>query len=333
MAQFIVYSSTDANGPGLIFGSAGDLLRVLDLILVNGYTGKAAAGWTKPIANASNCGCYKPPSGSRMTLYINDAGSNVTSTFKEAWATGWESITAVSSPVGTGVGQFPLPAQQLTTGHVVVRKSTTADSTNGRSWIAFADGYTLYLFICPGDTVGTYNGALFFGDIYSFKGSTDTYRCIIAGAAQENSSGIGAQTVNSLDIASAFATTSGNHPGHWMPRNFSGQGTSIQVFKLGDVGKSATSSGDTAFAGAIQIPNGPDNCFYLSSLVVAEFTSFALRGRMRGMIYPLHSASSFTDGQLLVGANDFAGRTYQLVRLGAASGVWGIEVSNTLDTN
>src|SRR6185369_17757627 len=106
MGQFTIYSSSDpGNGsdqPGLLTGQAGDLLRVLDKVLVNGYTGKAAAGWTKPFVNATNSGCYKQGAGSLFALHIQDNGANVTSTFKEAWATGWETITATSATVGTG---------------------------------------------------------------------------------------------------------------------------------------------------------------------------------------------------------------------------------------
>lgn len=331
-SQFTIYSYQDANGPGVIYGAAGDLLRVLDLILVNGYTGKTAAGWSKPIANASNCGCYKPASGARQTLYVNDNGSNVTSTFKEAWVTGWESITAVTSPVGTGVGQFPLPSQQLTTGHGVVRKSATADGTTGRAWIAFADAYTLYLFISPGDTFGTYNGNLFFGDIFSLGAAADAFRTILVAAAGENSSTIGSSTLNGSDYIGNYNAGTNVIVGHWMPRTFGGQGTSIQVMKQGDMSKTALATSG-AMLGSVQTPNGPDTCLYVSAVSVVEFGNFCIRGRMRGMYHICHPTINFIDGQIFQGGSDVAGKTFQIVKPGAQGGFWGIETSATVETN
>ncbi len=332
-SQFTIYSSSDANGPGVIFGAAGDLLRVLDLILVNGYTGKSAAGWTKPIANAGNIGCYKPGGGSQMNLLVNDNGANVTSTFKEAWITGWEVLSTIGSPVGTGTGQFPTPAQLLTTGHAVTRKSATADSTTGRQWIAFADLYTLYLFISCGDSVGMYNGILWFGDIYSLKNTTDSYRCMIVGQASENATGVGGATVNASDTIANFGVTTGNFPGHYMPRTFGGSGTSVQIFKMGDLGKTVVTSASSAMIGGVQSPNGPDNSFYVSPVWCAEFTAACVRGRFRGLYHIAHPLTTFVDGQTIQGSNDLAGKTIQIVTKGALSGFWGIETSNTVETN
>jgi hypothetical protein len=333
-SQFNIYSSSDSTGPGLLFGAAGDLLRVLDACLVNGYSGHAAPSpaWTKPVANASNIGSYKPGAGSRMGLVINDNGGNVTSTFKEAWATGWESVTGVGSPVGSGVGQFPTAAQLLTTGHVVVRKSATADSTNGRQWTLFADSYTFYLFINTGDQAATYNGNLFFGDIYSLKGSTDAYRCILVGAAAENSTGLGSMTVNAVDHITTLSTTTGNHPGHYMPRAYTGLSTSVQAIKAGDYSKT-TAVTNSPMIGSMQTPNGPDNSFYMSAVTIMELTLSVLRGRMRGMFHICHPLATYSDGQMLPGANDFSGKTIQIVKQGANAGFWGIEVSATVETN
>jgi hypothetical protein len=240
MSQFTKYSYLDPSGPGVLFGAVGEVIRVLDACLVNGYTGKAAAGWTKPFSNSSNMGCYKQNGGAGMTLFVNDNGPNVTSTGKEAWVVGWESMTAVSSPVGTGYGQFPLPGQQLTTGHGVIRKSALADGTTGRTWFVFADATTCYLFINAGDSAGVYNGILLFGDIYTPK-SSDLYRCLIASGVAENSTNIGS-SINSCDAMASLGTSGGNFPGHYMPRSFGGGGFSTQVFKLGDISKTTFTS-------------------------------------------------------------------------------------------
>jgi hypothetical protein len=334
-SQFTVYSSSDpGNGsdqPGLLFGAAGDLLRILDKCLVNGYTGKAAAGWSKPFVNASNSGCYKQGAGALCALHIQDNGANVTSTFKEAWATGWETITATSATVGTGTGQFPTPAQILTTGHVVIRKSATADSTNGRQWIVYADSSTFYIFILDGTAAGVYQ-TFWFGDIYALKGSSDTYRCMICGNGIENSGS--AATGQSMDQQFTFGATAAAMIGCYMPRGFGGGGSSVQIQKQADFAKvNAGATTVTVLHGSVQTPNGPDNSYFVAPLQVFEVSSLCIRGRFRGLYGIPHAIASFGDGQTFQGSNDFAGKTFQVIKTGYNGSLWVVETSNTVETN
>jgi hypothetical protein len=334
-SQFTVYSSSDpGNGsdqPGLLFGAAGDLLRILDKCLVNGYTGKAAAGWSKPFVNASNSGCYKQGAGALCALHIQDNGANVTSTFKEAWATGWETITATSATVGTGTGQFPTPAQLLTTGHVVIRKSNTADSTNGRPWFIYADSTTFYMFILDGTAALTYN-AFFFGDVYSLKGSTDTYRCMIFGNGIENSGS--AATGQSMDQQFTFGATAASMVGGYMPRTFGGGGTSIQVQKQADFAKvNAGATTVTVLHGSVPTPNGPDNSLFVAPIQCFEVASLFIRGRLRGLFSIPHLTTNFSDGQTFQGSNDYAGKTFQIIKVGYNGSMWVVETSATVETN
>jgi hypothetical protein len=337
MAQFTVYASTDAGAgnPGNLTGQAGDLLRVLDLVLVNGYTGKAAAGWSKPFANAGNIGCYKNAStangGSGFGVVINDNGANITSTYKEAWATGWESIAGVGSPVGTGSGQFPTPAQLLTSGHVVVRKSLTADGT-GRAWTCYADSLTFYLFIYSGDVAGQ-AFPLWFGDFFSLAGSSDAFRGMIMGRAIENSAGTGTTNQND-DVLWALGGTPANTVGQYAARSYGGGGTSIQVVPMGAYGLlPGISAQRTANVGALTAPNGPDNSYYLPPIWVGEIIAGVLRGRFRGLYHSAHALATWANGQVVTGAADFAGKTLQAVTKGVNGGMWFVETSNTVETN
>jgi hypothetical protein len=319
--QFTIYTSSDGSAPSLT-GQTGALLTVLDAILVNGYGAKSAAGWSKPFSNASSIGCYKNSvSGTGFGVVINDSGPNGTSTFKEAWATGWESIAGVGSPVGSGSGQFPTAAQLLTSGHVVIRKSATADSTV-RTWICFADAYTFYLFILDGTTGGVYQSFMF-GDIYSLKTTSDAYRCMIIGGATEN-----AGSNNAVDNSSSVANTC---TGHFMPRTYGGGGTSITCGKAGDIGKGAAGG----LGGIVQTPNGPDGAYYLSPIWVSENSASTVRGRLRGLWHNCHAAGGFSDGQTFSGAGDFAGKTFQCVKQGtsASPACFVLETSATLETN
>ncbi len=320
MGQYTIYASGDASAPTLA-GTAGSLLTVLDAILVNGYGSKAAAGWTKPIANASNCGHYKQGAGSGFHLFINDNGPNATSTFKEAWATGWETMATIAAPVGTGTGQFPTAAQLLATGHTVCRKSTTADGTV-RSWICFADSRTVYFFALTGDTAGQYY-ALWFGDVYSVKTTADLYNCAIYGGNVENSAVAASHRWDLQD----FITTA--IPGHFVARAFGGAGASLTLSKHGDYAK----AGSTALLGLVPTPNGPDTAYYLSPLWCTQAVSGDVRGRYRGLYHLAHAIAGFSDGQTFAGSGAFAGKTFQVLKQGPNLGMIVIETSNTVETN
>lgn len=323
-SQFNIYTSSDGSAPALT-GTAGSLIALLKACLVDGYGSKAAPSpaWTQPIATSGNIGSFRPGAGSQMAMVINDNGANVTSTFKEAWATGWESVAGVGAPVGSGSGQFPTAAQLLTSGHVVIRKSNTADGTV-RGWIMFADSYTAYLFTATGDLASTYYGFMF-GDIFSLKLTTDTYRAMIIGRNTENSTaGVGVEGMDTTSFANGAVI------GSFMPRTYGGGGTSITVGKHGDAGKS---SSGTSPVGIVTNPNGPDNSYYLAPYWVTENSSSIVRGRMRGFYQICHPIAGFSDGQTFAGSGDYAGKTFQVVKQSTQSALYCIEISNTVETN
>lgn len=302
MAQFKRYSSVDAGGPGPIIGAAGSLITLLRACLVSGYGAFAPAGWGEPIAAAGNIAAFRPGAGTRFHLLVNDNGPNVTSTFKEAWVTGWETLAGIAAPVGSGAGQFPTPAQLLTTGHGVCRKSNTADGV-GRDWVLYADDRTMYLFILSAD-VADYYTMLFFGDIYSFSTVADPYSCVLCCRTVENSAtnniegfGTGLQTVTSAAL-----------PGMYLARAWGGAPGSLSCGFQGDYGK----GGFLSMRGTVQYPNGPDNSMYLSPLWVIERGSGTLRGMFRGLYQVCHAATSFTDGQVFYGANEFNGKSFEI---------------------
>lgn len=324
--QYNRYSSSDAAGPGLLTGQAGKLIALLKACLVDGYAGHAAPSpaWTQPVATAGNIGSFKAGAGSQMSFVLNDNGENVTSTFKEAWITGWESVAGVASPVGSGSGQFPTPAQQLVTGHGVIRKSNTADAT-GRAWFLFADSYNFILFTAPGDTVGAYSG-YYFGDIFSLKGATDTYRTALIAKSGEN--GTDAEPLSLLSAINASCL------GHFMPRTFGGGGTSITIGKHGNASRQSSA---TVPDGLIQTPNGPDTAYYFEPVWVHENSANIIRGRLRGLYWLLHPSTSFADGQTFDGAGDYAGKSFIIMKSmrssSFATGILIVETSATVEVN
>ena len=369
-SQFTIYSSSDVNGPGPLFGATGSLNKVLEYCLISGSVSKVAAGWSHPIANSSSAAgdstvyaAYRPASGSRMTLFVNDNATNVSATSTEAMLTGWENMTslcpavAYNVNVGGGTGQFPTPAQALTTGHVACRKSVTADTTTQRYWVAFADAYTMYLCIQPGDAENTYN-CIAFGDIFSFAGAADAYRCLLIGRGTENAAGgynviYSGTTVVGYDNFAAsvgYFISNGGLPegytyipltGHYMPRTSGGGGTSINVGKTFDFSKGVTSGysgasnsyGLIPMYGFLQTPNGADNSLYLSPVTIHEPSSRGLRGRMRGFWFVAHSSANFADGQTFAGGGDYAGKSFMIVKTDCTGGFFAMETSNTVETN
>ena len=301
-------------------GNAGSLIAVLDGCLVTGYGAKSAAGWTHPVATASNIASYKQASGALLGLVINDAAPNATSLGKEAWATGWESVAGVGSPVGSGTNQFPTAAQLLTSGHVVIRKST-ATGTTARDWIVVADGLTFYLFVATGDTAGTYY-SFGFGEIYSHKSTTDSFRVMIMGRNLENASTIANEGFDQFSAYNAAVI------GNFMARAFGAGGTSITIGKHGDSVKGSA----TSFLGTGQYPNGEDSEMYITPIFVTELTP-NVRGRLRGLYHPLHAITNFTDGQTFPGSGDYSTKTFLAIKQTANAGVVLVDTSNTVETN
>lgn len=344
MAQFQHYSSADVSHPVLAGNTSGSLLSLLNSCLITGYGSKPGAGWSKTgsvapsaglaIPDSASCGIFVMPTGSAATLFIWDSAPAVCG-LRQARASGYDSIQAFTASVTgstssaytasvTGVNPFPTVAQGLGTAiaAIGVRKSTDVASTE-RQWVLFADSSSMYLFVLTGDAAG-YSGFAF-GDIFSIKsGSADTYRCIIVGNIAEIVAGTTTnERLDALSSATAVVT------GHFMQRSYTGGvTTSTTVGKHGDSVKGLS----TFLAGSLLYPNTPDTGLYLSPVWVTEGTTGIVRGRMRGFYQICHPTTSFSDGQTITGAGDFAGKTFYIVKP-SFDGMYCIETSDTLETN
>lgn len=372
-SQFTIYSSSDVGAP-VLNGLSGSLITVLDACLVTGYGSKTAAGWTHPVPTESSSAyptsgsvwaCYQQPSGSKFTLFVNDGRPNIAAAGKEAGATGWETFTSMSTDVGSGGGQFPLPAQSLTDGHLQIRKSFTADST-ARPWQLFADSRTFYLYILTGDG---YWYPFWFGDIYSLKSfGKDYYKCMIRGREIENTdncwyvaSGGSGFSYDTFSAVLGFRTYSSAaywyepfgrvQAGSYIARTIGGGGISVNNGVGWDTSKSLWYWGASSntynlvvmMDGTLTTPNSADNALYIDPVFVSEPVGSAtlafLRGRYRGIWHLCHAGANFTDGQVISGAGDYAGRTFMVIKgIGEAAFnnincIHLIETSATVETN
>jgi hypothetical protein len=122
----------NANAPTLT-GQVGSLTAVLDAVLVNGFTGFTALGWSINQTTTNKRGYKQNLTGSNnasgMLLYVDDTGPGAGAA-REARVCGFETMSAITP---TGTGQFPTSAQSAVgTGQLVIRKSTTADATTAQ---------------------------------------------------------------------------------------------------------------------------------------------------------------------------------------------------------
>ncbi len=280
---------------------------------------KLGAGWTEPYTG-TNKAAFKNGGGCQMYLRVQDDGPGA-GTAKEARIRGYETM----SDVDTGTGLFPTVAQ-FSTGPFC-RKSASADAT-ARTYILYADACTFYLFVLTGDIAGVYF-CMGFGEIYSLQPS-DAYRNFIAGRNAENSA---LATVECLGFLSTLTSISNT----WMPRGYTGAGTSVDMGKHGDGVKGSTAG----LVGSVAAPNPENGGFYSSVVWVTDPTTSPannLRGRLRGFRQWLHTLANATDQDTFSGSAELAGKTFIEMKTipsftGGSIGVAVIETSATLETN
>lgn len=307
-----IYKSTDASAP-VLTGQVGSLTALLLACLVNGYGSKAAAGWTNPFSG-TNARIFRPGSGVQHYFGVADDGSTAAGA-KEAQLTGWETATAwaTNAAPGSNTGPFPTNAQNAL--GVTMRKSTTADAT-ARPWTVIADPRTCYVFMQSGDSGSVYLSACF-GEVYSLLTVTDLYRSIVIGRPTPNVATISTTT----ELLPALSVNVGSaQGGHYMPRLYTGIGTSVPVLKWGDTARAAASAAYFMGGGGLNLPEPVTGAIHVAPIHITD-TSRTVRGRMRGLFHCCHNGAAaapngFADGATVTGSGAYAGRTFYVVTAG-----------------
>ena len=186
-----VYRSTDTDAP-VLTGIAGSLIAVLDACLVNGYTGKAAAGWTKAFSG-TNKAAYKnnlADGGSECLVRVVDDGTD------DARVASFSAF-ATMSDIDTGTFE---------TKTLYAYKSATNNSA-ARPWILVADGLTFHFYI-PENGVGNLTETTFIsaGDYECLADPENALRYCVIGST-DTSSGPNKR------YASIYGPNSGSHSG------------------------------------------------------------------------------------------------------------------------
>lgn len=316
----------NANAPNLT-GQVNSLTAVLDAVLVNGFTGFTALGWsigfttTNKRAYLQNLTGSNNPAG--MYLYVDDTGPGAAAA-REARVCGFETMSAITP---TGTGQFPTAAQSAVgAGFCVIRKSATADATV-RYYTICGNGQTFYLFTETGDFIAPALSAwtFVFGDIKSYRAS-DPYAVGIIGRIIENS----VSSVQEAFAVMGFSTQwnlASKTWGHYFARSWTGLGGSVQFSKMIDwhiVGGSSlagwNSDASVSFSGTTQslpgrnvssiqfpAPNGADGSIVLSP--VRNFHNWAHRGYWPGLWVPMHNLPLNHNDAFTIASGNMSGKS------------------------
>jgi hypothetical protein len=298
MAAPIIYRSTDTGAPTVVAANPGDLVKVLDACLVNGYGSKPGAGWaithvgeSTPVDYSATSKVYRAPAGNRHYLACLDWGTNIHSTI-----VGYTSVTGMSggSPVGTGP---------------VIGASQSIYWRRTIDWLVAADDRSmLYLSIITSPTTGTILCG--FGDIYSLL-TGDAYHTLLSGLS---GSSVDNNTIPSPPLGG----------GMWFPRGVAQTGSPVRAYPAGYV--SAAEHYPNGQSNAWLNPNWPwpnpsDSSLHLARITVGapyNLPAEGLRGYLRGLWLVPHNYTNFPVTNLrdlveIEGQGDFAGRSFLML--------------------
>jgi hypothetical protein len=233
----------------------------------------APLGWGSPFSGA-NRAVYRSQdvTGSRLFLRIDDAGLESDVSYgggpRTALAQMWEVLNDLDN--GTGKAQ------------TYWRKAHN-ESVTTRPWILIGDTKRFWLAVNWSENYPNRYLPYFFGDIPSFKPG-DAYGTVIAGYDTLTYNWNDPAFSQVLDTVHAVGTAVGNS-GIWLARSYTQLGGAVNAQW---VSAPAYTGGTGMGATGLPYPNPADNGLYVMPLMVQEKTGPSLRGRLPGLLCPLH---------------------------------------------
>jgi len=288
-----VYSSEDANAP-VLTGAVGSLIALLDACLVNGYTGKTAAGWAKSFTG-TNLAVYAPVKLAHESQPYYRFDDTVTTYANVA---GFRNM----SDVNTGDFRFPV----IGTNRYVLKTDTAGASP--RRWKIIADNRTVFLFIQP--TISDDWEYTHFGAFTSFR-PNDVCPFVLEASTSTTVYSLNYGLQVNTDMTFYGAPTP-------VAIGYSGKGNSITAGKHTDGAKSGIYNYNIASTGynlgrafhasyVMQNINPADGAIHFAPVWIHEPTR-VLRGIMRGLWNPLGDLP-ISDAQTITGAANLTGKT------------------------
>jgi hypothetical protein len=271
-----IYRWDDTDAP-VGSGKRGSLINVLKKCLVEGYSSKAAAGWTMPFVDADGYQAgfrNNPTTGTGFFLHVDN--NNVGAQTEKALLQGYETM----SDYQTGLGPFSAANKHS------AWLSWARDSTP-RPWVIIADDRCFYLFSWFNKTTNTvldadFNSApIFFGD-FIVNDQNDTYGCTLHGQLSTNRYPHGFYYAAPVSSAGVY----------WMtPRKSDGVNTPV----LNNLNSGGGPGGDIPGA------NGPDyvsgGMILLSRPYLNDTDAYSFRGFVPGLHFPCHENHPFNNFQ------------------------------------
>lgn len=248
----------------------------------------APAGWTKAFSG-TNKAVYRSADpqahAGGMYLRVDDTGTLT------ARVVGYESMTDVD----TGLG--PFPTNEQVSGGLYWHKSNSANA-NAAGWSVIADSRFFIFYAQPtkASVATTETGATrCFGDLISLRPSGDPRAVLLAGS-----------TTASLGSA-PVGIDNGSTTGKYVPRPYTGLGSSTTHATLPYVGTSSYSGADSTLG---SFPNEITGALTLSRRYVSAADSSSNRADIPGYLHCPQSsaASSFSSFQKVLGSDALVGR-------------------------
>lgn len=328
MAQFTIYSSTDASAP-VLSSESGKLVDVLDACLVNGYGAKAAAGWDIAYTGTSKR-AYRAATGNRMYYRVQNDSISAALTFRGALVCGYESMSSVD----VGARAFPMA---FPVSYITWWLAYTANSTP-IPWTVYADGVTAYVVVqCNLPTAASWQ-IYAMGEFTSYL-ATDNYNSILGGIIVPISLSGNPTVVDNTFLYINRSTVVGiSDTTKAIPRGWTQLGVSPTQLVMTDVSFPGTNllQYSVGFpAGQLnQYPSAGNLVVYpLELREITETGYYIPRGRLRGLFGWGHNIDFLAHGGNYTSTN---GRTFQGLRPGYFYGAINymgavvVETSNTL---
>ena len=278
-----VYRWDDASAPSLTHG-AGNLLPILDAVLVNGYGAKPALGWSKPFGTSGNVSVYQQPVGTNRR-YLRVDSSLTVGSFYAAGLQSYETMTDMD----TGTGKIPTTGQ-ITEGYVRWAVTRSPSNVSPYRWVIIGDTSWFFMVIeCYSNNINdapfhidnAYVVTSFYGDVLEANGS-DAYTTALM-TNTLNSSGV--YYTNPI-LINGYTNTTGNQSPFFFHRPLSqiGSGALAGQYSLPIISTS----------GLVRYPNNSGKLFFSPIVLIDAYSdATTLPKEYRGIVpcvqYPWHS--------------------------------------------
>lgn len=237
----------------------------------------APIGWEQPFVAADKA-VYRSrdPSAAAIQLRIDETplpgDVNYGRGTLSCAAQMWESLTDIDN----GIGKT----------ETFWRKSNRMNG-DARRWLLIGDSKRFWLCVSWSEYYLDHYIPFCFGNFSSFKAG-DAYNYLLSGYTELSYNNQNPSDNHLLDWVAAVGTVHAGN-GAWMPRAHTQLGSSASVIWVSGVGYQ---TGVSMGMSNIPFPNPCDNGIYVMPMLIQERAGPSLRGRLPGLLTPLHAIAA-----------------------------------------